>query len=71
MSDSHMKRSILPWAIGLLAFILAYVWITDKPMPAYGGGRFWSVVIDGAVVAVLVTGAVAYWRGVRDLWRKR
>jgi hypothetical protein len=65
-----MSRNSLRWAVrlillGILGGLLAYVWMTDRPSPAYPAGEFLHLVVF-ALVVVVVAAAVAFiWRGMR------
>jgi hypothetical protein len=51
--------------IAVLLGLLAWVWITDRPSPAYPHGQFGPLLLlAGLVVAVAGVG-ISYWRSLR------
>jgi uncharacterized membrane protein YphA (DoxX/SURF4 family) len=61
---------MIHWRLVLLILVLVglfvWVWATDEPSPAYGQGRFWSLLAETAVIVVIVAAGIGAWRDWRS-----
>jgi hypothetical protein len=55
----HWRLSLLT---AVLLGLLAWVWISDHPAPAYPYGRFGPLVLAAGILVAVVAGAVGVWR---------
>lgn len=57
--------------VGLLLGLLAWVWATDRPSPAYPHGQLGPMVGWAGLVVGLTACGVFLWRVVRGTGRRR
>lgn len=60
-----MARRRLVVLLAILASVLGWAWVTDRPGPAEPRGSFVPVVVQTAVLVTLVALAALGWRAAR------
>jgi cell division protein FtsW (lipid II flippase) len=63
----HVRLSIL---LALLGLLLLYVWVTDRPSPAYPQGAFWTNVQFTAVIVGVALIIALFVRWATSLTRR-
>ena len=51
----------------MLLGLLAWVWATDRPSPAYPDGQFGPLLLEAGVAIAVVSALVGCWRGLRSV----
>jgi len=67
---NNWRTTVMPYVrpcalILVLVGLLAWVWMTDRPSPAYSGGRFWPLVEFAIVIVGMAVAGIAVWQSCR------